>query len=154
MVRRDRPNNSLRMSSHGRQITESAVRVSKDEDQYYKSKSCFFKGEENKDYKRQIPDYFRVLDNPNNKIPLASHGVDGMVTVISKNQGWITVTPKHQNRKKPLEKSNDGDVTKTSILTPSWMNMPYPKNKTDPMQGKAEKFGLRGETNRTFLFDK
>lgn len=47
-----------------------------------------------------------------------------------------------------------GDVTKTSILTPTWMQLNYPKNTTDPMHGKAEKFGIREEKNRTFLFDK
>jgi hypothetical protein len=78
-----------------------------------------------------------------------------MVTIVSKNQGWITVTPNRQNRKRPLEKGDgSGDATKTSILTPSWMAPQYPKNTTDPMKGSIEKFGLRAENNRTFLCDK
>ena len=49
-------------------------------------------------------------------------GFDGMVSVISKNQGWITVTPKRQNRKYPIEMQGVGnDNTKTSQLTPGWM---------------------------------
>ena len=28
------------------------------------------------------------------------------------------------------------------------------KNKYDPMKAKCERFGLRSESNRTFLFDK
>jgi hypothetical protein len=59
------------------------------------------------------------------------------------------------NRKKPLEKGGiGGDATKTSILTPTWMQIGYPKNNHDPMKGMVEKFGLRAEKNRTFLFDK
>lgn len=48
-----------------------------------------------------------------------------MVTVISKNQGWITLRPNDMNRKKPLERDFcANDNTKTSILTPSWMQIP------------------------------
>lgn len=58
-----------------------------------------------------------------------------MIHIVSKNQGWITVTPRSMNRKNPLEKGGiNGDVTKTSILTPSWMHLNYPKNKTDFMK--------------------
>jgi len=90
-----------------------------------------------------------------NKKSIADHGVDGMVTIVSKNQGWITVSPTNIDRKHPVEKGGiGGDVTKTSILTPSWMNLQYPKNKSDSMMATVEKFGLRNETNRTFLFDK
>jgi hypothetical protein len=47
-----------------------------------------------------------------------------MITVISGNQGWITVTPDNLSRKKPIEKQGVGnDNTKTSILTPSWMKI-------------------------------
>lgn len=60
--------------------------------------------------------------------------MDGMISVISKNQGWITVTPRSLNRKKPVEKCIDGDATKTSILTPSWMQIGYEKNKSDTMK--------------------
>ena len=59
---------------------------------------------------------------------------DGMITIVSKNQGWITVTPRSMNRKRPVEKGVGGDVTKTSILTPSWMKIEAPpKDGVDPM---------------------
>ena len=82
-----------------------------------------------------------------------------MVTVISKNQGWITLTPKTMNRRKPLEREGAAnDNTKTSILTPSWMQIPIDKNsapKSDPM-GLAIFGGgiLRKENNRTYLVEK
>lgn len=60
------------------------------------------------------------------------------------------------SRKDPLEKGSKkaGDVTNTSILCPTWMQIGFPKNKYDPMKPTAEKFGIREEKNRTFLFDK
>lgn len=62
-----------------------------------------------------------------NQKQLEEFAVDGMVSVVSKNQGWITVTPNNLNRKFPVEKlsSMAGDSTKTSILTPSWMKIDY-----------------------------
>ena len=46
------------------------------------------------------------------------------------------------------------DATATSILTPTWMQIGYPKNTSDPMKATTEKGGLREENNRTFLCDK
>lgn len=95
----------------------------------------------------------RILDKPTNQIDL-NKAPDGMISIVSKNQGWITVTPKSMNRKKPLEKGGiGGDATKTSILTPSWMQIGFPKNQTDFMKGTCQG-GLRQENNRTFLTDK
>ena len=59
------------------------------------------------------------------------------------------------NRKHPYEKGGiGGDATKTSILTPQWMQTTFPKNKSDNMARSVERFGLRAENNRTFLVDK
>ena len=78
-----------------------------------------------------------------------------MISLVSKNQGWITISPTNPSRKHPLEKGGvSQDATATSILTPSWMQIKFPKNKTDPMKARVEKFGLRQENNRTFLCDK
>lgn len=61
------------------------------------------------------------------------------------------------NRRKPLERDgNANDNTKTSILTPSWMQIPVNKEavpKEDTF--KQTIFGnLRAETKRTFLSDR
>ena len=49
-----------------------------------------------------------------------------------------------------------GDVTKTSILTPSWMKLDYQNAPTrDPMKSTVQKgAALRQENNRTFLADR
>lgn len=78
-----------------------------------------------------------------------------MISVIDKNNGWITLTADMKDRRNYLEKGGIGkDVTKTSILTPSWMQIGYPRNTTDNMKPMVERFGLRQENNRTFLCDK
>jgi hypothetical protein len=92
-----------------------------------------------------------------NQVKLSDVDKTGMVTVVSKNQGWITLTPRSMNRKKPLERGgNSNDNTKTSILTPSWMQIPVPQEavpKSDPLE--ATTFGvLRKENKRTFLSER
>ena len=50
---------------------------------------------------------------------------DGTTTIISKNQGWITVK-KDMDRQKPIEKvSVAGNAAKTSYLSPSWMQTEF-----------------------------
>jgi hypothetical protein len=61
------------------------------------------------------------------------------------------------NRRKPFERGgNANDNTKTSILTPSWMQIPIPQEAiptSDPLHGTT--FGvLKKEANRTFLAEK
>eukprot|EP00347_Sterkiella_histriomuscorum_P005317 403357067 len=150
---------ALRLSNNGRQICEKIMQVSKDEHEYFQDKKVMTNDQSNGfNYKRQIPDYFRVLDNPKNQKNLEDSAVDGMVSIISKNQGWITVTPRSLNRKNPVEKlsSQGGDVTKTSILTPSWMKLDYSNTpQSDPLKSMVTKgAAVRQENNRTILVDK
>jgi hypothetical protein len=51
------------------------------------------------------PEWFHIMDKPVNQIPPEkSPTFHGTLTYLSKAQGWITVTPKHKNRNKTLEK--------------------------------------------------
>lgn len=50
---------------------------------------------------KNAPSWFGVLDKPSNKVDLSS---GDSLTYLSKIQGWITVTPRNRNRRKPLEK--------------------------------------------------
>ena len=48
-----------------------------------------------------------------------------------------------------------GDATKTSFLTPAWMQTGFEKNKTDAMKGiMPVTVNLRQENNRMFLCEK
>lgn len=52
------------------------------------------------------------------------------MTILSRNAGWITVTPERKDRKKPIEKFGmGGDASKTSKLTPAWMQTQFGKPK-------------------------
>lgn len=120
--------NTLRVGG-GRLVTEKVLQASRDEHEYFKKTNKIFTKDAIKEsqYKRQIPDYLRLMEDPRNQVKLADVDKTGMVTVISKNQGWITLSPKTMNRRKPLERDgNANDNTKTSILTPSWMQIPIP----------------------------
>lgn len=103
------------------------------------------------------PNYFTSLDHQKNRAdPTKAAGFDGTMTIISRNQGWITVTPKHKDRKKPVEKYGvSGDAAKTSKLTPNWMQCQYPKNKSDAMKSHIPKTtNLRAEQKRTYLVER
>lgn len=135
------------------------LRATKDEQEYFKKTHKIFTKDALKEtiYKRQIPEYLRLMEDPRNQVKITDVDKTGMVTIISKNQGWITLTPRSMNRRKPLERDgNANDNTKTSILTPSWMQIPVdPASapKSDPM-GPAIFGILRKENNRTYLVEK
>ncbi len=55
---------------------------------------------------KDAPNWFGVLEKPSSKIPPENAPTfNGTLTYLSKIQGWITVTPKHKNRSRPLEKA-------------------------------------------------
>lgn len=140
-------------------MTEKMLQASRDENEYFKKTHKIYTKDAIKEskYKRQIPDYLRLMEDPRNQVKLTDVDKTGMVTVISKNQGWITVSPHTMNRRKPFEREgNANDSAKTSILTPSWMQIPIPQEAiptSDPLHGTS--FGLiKKEANRTFLAEK
>ena len=77
-----------------------------------------------------------------------------MMQIISKNQGWITVDAKNQNRNHPVEKQKLGDVKKVNVLSPEWMQVTHKKPGPDPLEAASVKHGVRQEVNRTFLVEK
>lgn len=57
------------------------------------------------DTSKDCPNWFGVLEKPCNQIPPEKAPTfNGTLTYLSKIQGWITVTPKHKNRTRPIEK--------------------------------------------------
>ncbi len=84
----------------------------------------------------------------NQKTVKDAPGFDGTMTILSRNAGWITVTPERKDRKKPIEKFGmGGDASKTSKLTPAWMQTNYGKPKHNNM-----KAGLPGPEVRAVGF--
>ena len=54
--------------------------------------------------------------------------------VISKAQGWITVTPNNKNRKRPVEKLKLNDASKVNALSPVWMQVAHQRPGPDPLK--------------------
>lgn len=75
-----------------------------------------------------LPDYLNHLGDPRNK-NFDHREADGsplkMMQVITKSAGWITVTPRNKNRKRPIEKQALGDVKKVNVLSPVWMQVEH-----------------------------
>jgi hypothetical protein len=93
-------------------------------------------GAEYNRYPHNTPNYFRYMDNPNyrNIRHVNTKGDDiDMMFVVSRNQGWITVDPKLQDRKNTLEKKKLGDATKVNFLSPVWMQVKHEKPGIDPL---------------------
>ena len=44
------------------------------------------------------------------------------MTVISRNNGWLTVDPETMSRKNAYEKKVKGNLHKTSHMSPTWMH--------------------------------
>ena len=114
------------------------------------------------------PDWFKINEKPSvtradlTKAP----GFDGTITLLSRINGWITVTPEDRNRARrlgrngPFDKSKKGnDLRNVSDLAPAWMQNQAQKPDDLPKFAKAPgPSGLRDVTStqgqkRTFLVD-
>ncbi len=62
------------IKKQGKLITERVMQASKDEQEYFKKTNKIFTKDAIKEskYKRQIPDYLRLMEDPS-KLPLVNH---------------------------------------------------------------------------------
>ncbi len=79
------------------------------------------------------------------------------MTVMSRNNGWLTVDPTTQSRKNAFEKKSKGDLHQSSKMAPGWMHTQAKRDdilmKTF-MNRPAENKNLRCEKNRVILADR
>ena len=85
------------------------------------------------------PEWFNVINDEklarlNNKLKN-----EETMTIFSRFQKWITVTPKHKNRKRPLEKEKITSMEKTSKIMPNWMQPNYSSKSNKIGHGKKNK---------------
>jgi hypothetical protein len=86
------------LTSPGKLVTEKMMQVSRDEQKYFENTGKIFSKEALKEskYKRQIPDYLRLMEDPSkqsytlstsigNQVKLSEIDKTGMVTIVSKN---------------------------------------------------------------------
>lgn len=83
-------------------------------------------------------------------------GQNETVTVISRNNGWLTVNPNTMSRKNAFEKQRKGNLHQSSVMSPSWMHSDAKRDeesqklfKSKPLYGQ----NLRIEKNRVILAD-
>ena len=76
-----------------------------------------------------------------------------MLQVITKSNGWITVTPRNKNRKRPIEKQALGNVSKVNVLSPVWMQVEHKKPPYDGLKAATGTL-VKEEANRTVLVAK
>ena len=79
------------------------------------------------------------------------------VTVISRNNGWLTVDPMTFSRKNAFEKRMKGNLHKTSHMSPSWMHTDAQRDEEKLKQFKpmtVKRQNLRCESNRLYLADR
>ena len=90
-----------------------------------------------------------------------SPGYDGTITMLSRINGWITVTPKAKDRSKrmgrngpfALNTTRKYDLHRVSDLTPAWMQTQAQGPATDPFKKAGGFSTLREGASRLFLVD-
>lgn len=115
------------------------------------------------EYSEDGPDWFKIK---NSKLVKEhdiekSQGYDGTLTVLSRISGWITVSPKSQNRQKrlgrygPFDKSKKGNnYQNVSDLAPAWMQTDALRNENTAFANVVPPKNLRQEQKRVFLVEK
>ena len=71
------------------------------------------------------PQWFKVMTPTKQERFNAKMKNEETLSIFSKFQKWITVTPNSQNRKRPLEKEKIKSMDKTSKIMPNWMQPKY-----------------------------
>lgn len=110
------------------------MRHTKNDNDFYNDKHhVFYSNGTGKSSHKTMPDYLRHLEKPQNQVDFSKQMKDGdTLFIVSWNQGWITVD-KTMNKNRPVEKYNlSGDKTKTSYLTPQWMQTSCNSINTSP----------------------
>jgi hypothetical protein len=69
------------------------------------------------------------------------------LSVFSRYQKWITVTPKNKNRHKPLEKIKNSKKDATSKIMPSWMQINIDKEKLRQDEMTSQKYDCIRDVN-------
>ena len=76
------------------------------------------------------PEWFHVIDE--NKMKIYEEKQiknEETLSVFSRYQKWITVTPRSKNRKRPLENMKNLKMDETSKIMPNWMQIKVNKDK-------------------------
>ena len=92
----------------------------------------------------EAPDWFHVVnDNKIKKWNQKFIDNDDPLSVFSRYQKWITVTPRNKNRRKPLEKIKISKMEETSKVMPKWMQITGKDKKLEDTMKASEYTSMR-----------
>ena len=74
------------------------------------------------------------------------------INVISKHQNWITISPRTNDRKHPLEKSKALPFEETSKIIPKWMEIKHKKFKQEENLKSIEYYPIRQKCKKLMVF--
>ena len=74
------------------------------------------------------------------------------VNIFSKHQGWITVSPKTNDRKRPLEKMKAANMEVTSKIMPKWMEIKHKNEKIIENLKSIEYYPIRQKCKKLMVF--
>jgi hypothetical protein len=79
---------------------------------------------------------------------------DETLSVFSRFQKWITITPKSKNRKMPLEKIRTQKMDETSKKMPNWMQINHDKNLIKPDHMKSIEYNSTLTVSEIYFYNK
>ena len=102
---------------------------------------------------KEAPEWFNIL--PDWKIAqfkeyLAKN--EDTINIVSKQQGWITVSPRSNDRKRPLEKMKAANMEVTSKIMPKWMEIKHKNVKRDENLKSVEYYPIRQKCKKLMVF--
>ena len=102
---------------------------------------------------KETPEWFTVF--PDWKIEQCKELLaknEDTISIISKQQGWITVTPKTNYRKRPLEKMKAENMEVTSRIMPKWMEIRHKNEKNVEYLKSIEYYPIRQKCKKLMVF--
>jgi hypothetical protein len=125
-------NNEIKIPTN-KLLEENNFYFDKNNKQMVRHPKNFFKKALEKKSRTKIssdaPDWFKVVTDEKNKMYdeiIAKN--EETLSIFSRYNKWITVTPKSKNRRKPLEKMKIEKMDETSKIMPNWMQIRVKKD--------------------------
>ena len=120
-------------SENSKELTENNLYFDKNNKQMVHYPKNFFKKEAEKKNRTRVstegPEWFKVVtDEKNQKFDDIIAKNEETLSVFSRYNKWITVTPKTKNRRRPLEKMKIEKMDETSKIMPNWMQIKAKKD--------------------------
>lgn len=99
----------------------------------------------------EAPNWFHIVNDKKLKDwneALAKN--EETISVFSRYNKWITVTPKNKNRKKALEKIKIQKMEETSKIMPNWMQIKISKDKIKEDNMRQSEYQSMRDVNINF----